>query len=886
MYKYTDISPVPPFPEGEPRFVNELRKYSRRQPHWQDFTELPAGMTDLRNGWKIDARFPDPDGVLTSAYDALERFKAAYIKKSGGELAIIFQEDKSFEFEEYTIDVSDKAITITAGDTEGIRRAVYALLDMIRGNAIAALEQEKIHRKAWLKNRISRCFFGPIKRPPFFRDELTDDIDYYPEAYLDLLASEGVNGIWLTVVWKELAQTGFFPEDPLRAKRIEKLKRTVEKCRKYGIKVWIFCIEPASWRPANPLPAGYEDMRGEATTYGGYEAFCIASENSQRYIRETSASIFRDVPHLGGMMLISLGERPTSCLSYVYDVEGGKNPCADKCGLSNSQILNKVLSSIKAGIRDAGSDAEVLSWLYCPNPVQVKSWWFDLPLELDNDKILAFNFESGCTRAQTGKIHAGGDYWLSAIGPSDRFGRIAAAAKGNCQFAAKMQVGCSHELATVPFMPVPGNLHQKYKAMKQLGVQHVIQCWYFGNYPGVMNRAAGLLAYEDFDKGDEKSFLIKLARPEWGEKMAEKIAEMWMKFGEAYSNYPLNIQFQYYGPMHDGIVWPLHVKQVFKSMPRSWKPDNFPAGDAIGEALVNHDLADVEILTGIMAKRWNEAMSLLPELRKQYAGDPDRQRDCDLYEALQLLINSGAHIMNFYHLRTRLHAGNKAVIPAMIKLAEQEKIASTRMAQLCEDDCRLGYHSEAEVYKYFPAKLLWRAAELDKTIAALRELQEMSENEICQELKWEGVTLDAETEYAAETFRWSVKQVDEELHFKIKYFPIPGENSQEMRLIMLMDKSGLKLPLVMRVATGGESFSYCNLAQGSSITDLGNDEFLVKVPWGRLEYAPEIFTCVQRIWQDGKQETVTDNFPPSDYQIDPRLNFNGHAPERYGLLVL
>ena len=30
----------------------------------------------------------------------------------------------------------------------------------------------------WLKNRISRCFFGPIKRPPFNRDELMDDVDY------------------------------------------------------------------------------------------------------------------------------------------------------------------------------------------------------------------------------------------------------------------------------------------------------------------------------------------------------------------------------------------------------------------------------------------------------------------------------------------------------------------------------------------------------------------------------------------------------------------------------------------------------------------------------------------------------------------------------------
>lgn len=52
-----------------------------------------------------------------------------------------------------------------------------------------------LERQPWLRNSISRCFFAPIKRPPLNRDELTD-VDYYPDAYLDRLAHEGVNGLW------------------------------------------------------------------------------------------------------------------------------------------------------------------------------------------------------------------------------------------------------------------------------------------------------------------------------------------------------------------------------------------------------------------------------------------------------------------------------------------------------------------------------------------------------------------------------------------------------------------------------------------------------------------------------------------------------------------
>ena len=222
----------------------------------------------------------------------------------------------------------------------------------------------------------------------------------------------------------------------------------------------------------------------------------------------------------------------------------------------------------------------------------------------------------------------------------------------------------------------------------------------------------------------------------------------------------------------------------------------------------------------------------------------------------------------------------------MIRLAKLEKIASERMAELCESDCRLGFHSEAEIYKYHPAKLHWRAAELDKTIAALNELAEKNADEIIKAVKWEGETFKPETVYSGKTFQWSVKKVDEELHFTIKYDPIPGKHSLEMRLLMLMDKSGFKFPLVIMVTPGGEKFGFCDSAQGASITAQGNDEFLVKVPWGRFDYATEIFTGVLRLWSNEEGKMVYDNSPVTDYEIDPRLNFNGHAPERYALLKL
>jgi len=43
------------------------------------------------------------------------------------------------------------------------------------------------------------------------RDELSDDVDYYPDEYLNKLAHESINGLWLTVEFKDLCLLHLMP---------------------------------------------------------------------------------------------------------------------------------------------------------------------------------------------------------------------------------------------------------------------------------------------------------------------------------------------------------------------------------------------------------------------------------------------------------------------------------------------------------------------------------------------------------------------------------------------------------------------------------------------------------------------------------------------------
>lgn len=638
-----------------------------------------------------------------------------------------FVRGKVSGYESYRIDVRpDGKVTITTEDDEGLRRAVYHYQDRVRAGDLKSCV-----RKPWVRNRISRCFFGPIKRPPLNHDELMDDVDYYPEAYLDRLAHEGINGLWLTVEWRDLAETSFTKRSPDAARRLAKLRRTVDRCLKYGIKTWIFCIEPKAVKTDDPLYREHPEMFGTELGWGG-AVLCTATPEARQYIEESVRDIFTKVPRLGGMMMIAHGERPTTCLSQIDCVTGvrgsGRSSCRRCASLEPWQIYRNTTDAIMRGIRSAGSDAEYISWFYQPQVQQERAAWVaECARNVPDGVVFAYNFESGAVKEQVGRCRNGGDYWLSYVGPAEGFKAVADAGRqSGCRIGAKIQVGNSHEVATVPFVPVPGLLYRKYRAMKEAGVSTVLQCWYFGNYPGVMNMAAGELSFNDFSD-DETTFLKKLAAPYWGDDAA-LVADIWKRFSDAYAEYPLSNDMQYYGPFHAGPAWPLYADVRMLPLGRTWKPQDAPSGDTIGEALENHTISEAVILAGRMARgvriRDAKGNDVLDGLAERWSGDRERMRDIGVMKALELQFVSGYNILKFYAERakalyeSRVRGNPEAALASLRRMdsivSDEERI-TTALIPLAKDDSRLGFHSEAEAHQYHPAKLEWRLGELKDT---------------------------------------------------------------------------------------------------------------------------------------------------------------------------
>lgn len=658
---------------------------------------LEEGEIDL-SGMYLVCNFDDKDGLLETAYDDFNKFLNVY-EISGNNYSVTTEFKLTSCFEEYTIEITKDGAKISAADTEGIRRGIIYLEDLIIASETAALAPALITRKPQIKSRITRSCFSPTNRFPLNIDELENDVDYYPDEYLNRLAHDGNNGVWIYTRFPDYVKSDIIKEYGVGGeKRIEKLKKVIKKCARYGIKVYVFAIEPAGIR--KNLVDKYPDILG-VPGFDGTITCCPRTEKGKAYTIEATERLFSELPDLGGFIDITAGERVSTCCSvpgYVH--------CPRCSKYSRGENLSYAVDLIKEGMRRSGTKAEFISWTYGH-----REWIQEDILEYirtaPDDVMLMPNFEEVGVVEQLGRKRMAVDYWISYPGPSDTFVSAAKQAlESKKHLYAKMQICNSHEIASVPYLPTPNLIYDKYKAAYEYNVEGVLQCWYIGNYPSIMSKAAGELSFTT-DYSNEEAFMENLAAITYGKTNAKQIAKAWKCFSDGYRNMPLNVMFSYYGPMHDSIVWELSLLPKNEQLPRSWRFLDDLSGDRLGDALQSgHTLDEVIILCEKMCEEWQNGLEILPDITGE---------SISISKAINLIFKSGTNILKFYKLRSQLgynQGDAHELLKQMENIVLEEIEYSKEMIELCKADHRLGYHSEAGAYKFYPVRIEKRIEKL------------------------------------------------------------------------------------------------------------------------------------------------------------------------------
>ena len=361
----------------------------------------------------------------------------------------------------------------------------------------------------------------------------------YSEELLSRLSAMGVNAVWVHSVLRMLvAPEGPFPGDDDYKERLNNLNKLVERAEKYGIKVMMYVNEPRA------LPQNWFDTEERQNLSGISEGelrtFCTSDPHVREWLEVSFEKVFKAVPELGGVFIISMSENLTSCASHFH-----QDQCPRCSKRPYDEIVAEVNNTIADGVLKGNPDAKVLVW----------DWgWRDDYAEriinhLDKRCILLSVSEWSLPIERGGVPSRVGEYSISSVGPGPRaleHWRLAQAA--GLQTAAKVMVNSTWEISCIPVIPAMDLIATHARNLGMAGVKDVMMTWSLGGYPSVN--------YTVFQKmlADPTTSLDEIAEDCYGEKSGAAVRQAWKEFSDGFKEYPYHINTLYTGPQHVGLA--------------------------------------------------------------------------------------------------------------------------------------------------------------------------------------------------------------------------------------------------------------------------------------------------------------------------------------------
>lgn len=382
----------------------------------------------------------------------------------------------------------------------------------------------------------------------------------YPDELLSRLSAMGVNAVWVHSVLRMLvAPEGPFPGDENYKERLANLNTLVKRAAKYGIKVMMYVNEPRA------MPKNWFDSEERQSLAGISEqnlrTLCTSDPRVRKWLSGSFEKVFKAVPGLGGVFIISMSENLTNCASHFH-----ADSCP-KCSIRpHDELLAEVNNTIADGVLRGNPDARVLVW----------DWgWRDEYAEriinrLDKRCTLLSVSEWSLPIERGGVASKVGEYSISSVGPGPRaleHWRYAQAT--GLQTAAKVMVNATWEVSSIPVIPAINLIASHARNLSQAGVKDVVMTWSVGGYPSVN--------YTVFQKmlADPSANLAQIAKDCYGESAGPSVCQAWREFSDGFAEYPYHINTLYKGPQHVGPA------NLFYPKPTGWKATmvGFPYDD-------------------------------------------------------------------------------------------------------------------------------------------------------------------------------------------------------------------------------------------------------------------------------------------------------------------
>lgn len=727
--------------ETELPFIKELS----RPLHSRDIVNSCRGLklneALLSEGVNFDLKCSMSPPLRTALSD-FRRFFTKCLKVRESDVEGAFQvsielDDSVGPNESFTVDVFYSYCEIRGSGVDGIRRALIYLEDEISLRRYPALKVGRVERRPVVKTRISRSPFASYRFGTGW--ELDKVEDAYPKEYLNRLAHCGVNGIWVAGLFRELIHSKILPEITVDDTKLQLLKKLVRKAGLYGIKVYLFVIEPRIQDDRDPVFQTHPEIRG--SKWGNYgRTLCTSHPLVLQYIEDATAELFRKAPGLGGLINLFRGERTTACCSPPPPVSGTNDPkrpgggrpadyvkpcprCAER---KMEDVYCDELDAFYKGMRLVSPDAELIAWNYGHNQMDLNK---KILKNLNPDIHFLDTFEHDGKKEICGKTRIIDEYSISYVGPSESFKKLnSSAKKQEKSLYAKIQLGATYEAASMPYVPVPTSPYRKFKRMRELGVEGVMQSWIVGGFPSIMHKAAGEAAFSPLD--DEDEFLKRLAAIEWGEDNAERVAEAWRLFNSAYYLYPFSSPVFYFGPITKSPAYHLYLEpQGNIAKPYNWGIGRDrviqPYEDDLDKWLGPFTPNEIIKSFHIMAMLWERGLCELRAAAANLAEKSPQVKQLAVAQAIAIQFLSCANVYEFYKLRDELPdlkaRAKKKAYEKMESVALSDIKLAAIMKPLIKIEPSIGFQAEMRYYSFSENLIDAKIAQVTEMLVDLRK---------------------------------------------------------------------------------------------------------------------------------------------------------------------
>ncbi len=527
-----------------------------------------------------------------------------------------------------------------------------------------------------------------------YGDPLSDpSLDPYPDGLLQRLSQQGVTGVWLHTVLRQLAPgKPYFPEFGEGWElRLKNLRELVARAQQYGIEVFLYMNEPRA------MPHTFFDNNKNIAGVREREltAMCTSVPEVRAWLRDSLTHVFKEVPDLGGIFSISASENLTNCISHF------QNQNCPRCkNRTEAEIISEVIATMAEGVSKASSTAKVIAWDWGWNrhresPLTIEKLPKNVWLQSVSEWSLPI--ERGGIKTRVG------EYSISSIGPGPRaLAQWKAAKKRGLKTSAKVQFNATWELASVPYIPVLNLVAEHCRRLAEAEVDGYMLSWTVGGYPSPNLQVAAQFAAKP--KAKVAQILRNIAHSRYGKMGGEDVLKAWEHFSHAFKNFPYHISVVYKGPQQMGPANPWYSK------PSRYRATmvGIPYDDLDGwrgPYPRNIFVQQFEALT----QEWRKGLEIMRSLPAKLKGkfQETAVEDLGVCEAIYHHYLSVAQQSRFIILRDQLlnnslPQAQKDKLQSEIKaLAETEIQSAHRLFELAWKDSRLGFEASNH-YFYVP----------------------------------------------------------------------------------------------------------------------------------------------------------------------------------------